>query len=124
MHFKLSVPPQCYNQLNLRQYNSKNKGKHQYENIATAHVDYTFYPSGTVDITVKCSSNPLKLENDTDFTRIIAFLGQLRDRLIRLLADKKETLVPDITEWYLRELDLNKDIKLILHSTLLLQICR
>jgi hypothetical protein len=111
MHFKLKVSPECYIQLNLPQYNINNKGKHQYENIATAHVDYTFYPSGTVDVTVKCSSNPFKLENDTDLTRLTAFLEQLRDRLIRLLADKKETLVPDITEWYLRELDLNKDIE-------------
>jgi hypothetical protein len=110
MHFKLNIPPQCYIQLNLPQYSSKNKGKHQYENISSAHVDYTFYPRGTVDITVKCSSNPLKLEDDTDLARLIAFLGQLRDRLIILLADKRERLVPDITQWYLTELDINKDI--------------
>jgi hypothetical protein len=111
MHFKLEVTPECYIQLNLPQYNSKNKGKHQYENVAGAHVDYTFYPKGTVDIAVKCSSNPLKLENDTDLARLIAFLGRLRDRLIVLLADKEERIVPDLTEWYLTELDINKDIE-------------
>src|SRR5919197_1885604 len=66
--------------------------------------------AGTVDVTVKCSRDPLQLGNDTDLTRLIAFLGQLRDRLILLLADKKERLVPDITQWYLTELDINKDI--------------
>jgi hypothetical protein len=110
MHFKLNISPQCFIQLNLPQYSSKNKGKHQYENVANAHVDYTFYPRGTVDVAVKCSGNPLKLEDDTDLARLIAFLGQLRDRLIILLADKKERLVPDITQWYLTELDINKDI--------------
>src|SRR5215212_3481173 len=54
MHFKLKLSPQCYLQLNLPQYNSNNKGKHQYENIASTHIDYTFYPKGTVDVTVKC----------------------------------------------------------------------
>jgi hypothetical protein len=29
----------------------------------------------TVDVAVKCSSNPLKLEDDTDVIRIIAFLA-------------------------------------------------
>jgi hypothetical protein len=110
MHFKLNISPQCYIQLNLPQYSSKNKGKHQYENIADAHVDYTFYPRGTVDVAVKCSSHPLKLEDDTDLARLIAFLGQLRDRLVTLLVDKKERLVPDITHWYITELDINKDI--------------
>jgi ribonuclease HI len=57
-----------------------------------------------VDIAVKCSSNPLKLENNTDLARLIAFLGRLRDRLIVLLADKEERIVPDLTEWYLTEL--------------------
>ena len=111
MHFKLKVSPQCYTQLNLPQYNINNKGKHQYENIAEAHVDYTFYPKGTVDVTVKCSTHAFKLENDIDLARLISFFGQLRDRLIVLLSDKKEKLVPDITEWYLTELDINKDIE-------------
>jgi hypothetical protein len=110
MHFKLNIPPQCYIQLNLPQYSSKNKGKHQYENTSSAHADYTFYPNRTVDIAVKCSSSPLKLEDDTDLAQLIAFLGQLRDRLVILLVDKKERLVPDITRWYITELDINKDI--------------
>ena len=41
MHFKLRISPQCYIQLNLPTYNTRNKGKHQYENVASAHVDYT-----------------------------------------------------------------------------------
>jgi hypothetical protein len=82
------------------------------------HIDYTFYPSGTVEVTTKCSSNPFKLEDGTDFTRFIAFLGQLRDRLILLLADKKERVVPDVDEWHLRELDINKDIEMSVHIAL------
>jgi hypothetical protein len=35
----------------------------------------------------------------------------IRDRLIILLADKHERLVPDIMDWQLTEADINKDIK-------------
>ncbi len=90
LHFKLELTPECYVQLNLHQYNINNKGKHHYENIGSVAVDYTFYSNGTVDVAAKCSSDPFRLSNDTELARLIAFFGQLRDRLILLLADIKE----------------------------------
>jgi hypothetical protein len=54
---------------------------------------------------------PHKLETEEDRSRLIAFFGQIRDRLILLLCDKHERLVPDIMEWQLTEADINKDIK-------------
>jgi hypothetical protein len=110
LHFKLKLTPQCYLQLSLPQYNN-NKGKHHHENIGSVYVLYTFYPNGTVEVAAKCTSNPFRLSNNTDLACLLAFLGQLRDRLILLLADVKEKIVPDITEWYLRQLDINKDIE-------------
>jgi hypothetical protein len=122
MHFKLKITPDCYIQLNLSKSN-RNNGKHHYERIGIKrHVDYTFYPNGTVNITTECSDNPFKLENESDHSILLSFLGQLRDRLLILLGDKQEEkLIPNITEWYLTEFDINKDIKVsdLLHLTAL-----
>ena len=110
MHFKTKVSPECYAELNLPYY-KKNKGKYHTEIIGSTHVDYVFYSSGTVNINTTCSKNPYKLETEEDRSRIISFFGQIRDRLIILLADKHERLVPDIMDWQLTEADINKDIK-------------
>ena len=110
MHFKTKVSLECYSELNLPYY-KKNKGKYHTEIIGSTHVDYVFYSSGTVNINTTCSKNPYKLETEEDRSRIISFFGQIRDRLIILLADKHERLVPDIMDWQLTEADINKDIK-------------
>jgi hypothetical protein len=122
MHFKLKITPDCYRQLNLPKSN-RNNGKHHYERIGSRrHVDYIFYQNGTVNITTECSNNPFKLENEPDHSILLAFLGQLRDRLLILLGDKEEEkLVPNIMEWGLTECDINKDIKVspLFHFTAL-----
>jgi hypothetical protein len=110
MHFKTKVSPECYAELHLPYY-KKNKGKYHTEIIGSTHVDYVFYSSGTVNINTTCSKNPYKLETEEDRSRIISFFGQIRDRLIILLCDKHERLVPDIMDWQLTEADINKDIR-------------
>jgi hypothetical protein len=57
------------------------------------------------------SNNPFKLEDETDLSRLIAFFGQVRDRLLNFLMDKHERIVPDIMDWQLLECDINKDIE-------------
>ncbi|MGA9152771.1 MAG: hypothetical protein WBZ36_19510 [Candidatus Nitrosopolaris sp.] len=55
---------------------------------------------------------------------IIAFFGQIRDRLIILLRDERERIVPEIMEWQITECDINKDIKishLLHHSAIKIQ---
>ncbi|MGC2570404.1 MAG: hypothetical protein WA364_02750 [Candidatus Nitrosopolaris sp.] len=68
-------------------YYDKNNGKHLSENIGTSRVYYILYPNGTVDTHVTCSNNPFKLETEIDRSRIIAFFGQVRDRLIILIRE-------------------------------------
>ena len=116
MHFKTKISRECYMELNLPKHET-NFGKYHTEIIGNAHVNYTFYSSGTVNIEATCSKNPYRLEREEDKARIQAFFGQIRDRLILLLNDKHERLVPDIIDWYLTECDINKDIKVsdILH---------
>jgi hypothetical protein len=116
MHFKTKVSRECYHELDLPKHNT-NHGKYHAEIIGDTHVNYILYSSGTVNVDTVSSKNPYKIETEEDRSRIIAFLGQARDRLIVLLNDKHERLVPNIMDWYLTECDINKDIKVsdILH---------
>src|SRR5205085_3504922 len=81
MHFKTKVSPECYSELKLPHY-TINRGKHHAEIIGNTHVDYVFYSSGTVNVNTACSRNPYKLETEEDRSRLIAFFGQIRDRLV------------------------------------------
>jgi hypothetical protein len=109
IHLKTKVLTDCYAQLDLPNY-KRNQGKFHSEDINKSRADFIFYPNGTLEIQVKCSENPHKLETEEDRSRLLTFFGQLKDRLTTLLIDKKEKIVPDIMEWYLTECDINKDI--------------
>jgi hypothetical protein len=113
IHFKTRINAVCYSEQNIQAllHARGNRGKQLYEVIGDSMVLYTFYPSGSVIVQVKCSNNPFKLETETDHGRIVAFIGQIRDRLIIFLNDRHERIVPDIMEWYLTECDINRDIK-------------
>jgi hypothetical protein len=52
-----------------------------------------------------------RLEREVDRSRINAFFGQIRDRLIILLRDEHERIVSEIMDWQITECDINKDIK-------------
>ena len=109
MHFKTKVSTECYAELNLPIHKG-NGGKYYTDIIANTSVNYVFYSSGIVNVDTSCSKNPYKLQTEEDRSRIHAFFGQIRDRLIILLNDKHERLVLDIMDWQLTECDINKDI--------------
>jgi hypothetical protein len=109
MQFKLRIIPRCYAELNLNRGRG-NKGKVYVEIIGKVRVTYLFYANGTVMVCTESSNNPLKLENDTDRSCLMAFFDQIRDRLITFLMDRHERLVPDIMDWELTQCDINKDI--------------
>jgi hypothetical protein len=113
MHFKTRINAECYSEQTIQDLPDVqgNRGKQLSEIIGNSRVLYTFYPSGSVIVQVKCSNNPFKLETETDHGRIIAFLGQVRDRLIIFLNDRHERIVPDIMKWHLTECDINRDIE-------------
>ena len=77
----------------------KNRAKIHKENIGRRHVTYTFSPNGTVEIAVKSSDTPFKLETDEDESVIFSFFGQVRDRLIYHVSDIREQQVPPIMKW-------------------------
>jgi hypothetical protein len=109
MQFKVNIPPDCYHEIALP-IGSQNKGKEHEEIIGRTHVRYCFYANGTVMVFTESGNTPFKLEDEFDLSRLIAFFGQVRDRLVVFLADKHERMVPDIMQWQLTQCDINKDV--------------
>ena len=109
MHFRLKINPECYSELDLT-IGKRNKGKQHLEVIGKVRTSYCFYSNGTVMVFTESSNSPFKLEDEVDRSRIIAFFGQVRDRLITFLMDSHERIVPDIIEWQLTGLDVNRDV--------------
>ena len=61
---------------------------------------------------ITCSDRPFKLETDNDVSSLFAFFGQVRDRLLYLLSDVRERIVPSIMEWRLIQCDVNRDLEI------------
>jgi len=110
LQFKLKITPECYAELGTSM-DDGNKGKQLVEVIGKVRVLYYFYANGRVMVFVESSNNPFRLEDEIDLSRLTAFFGQVRDRLIMFLADKHERIVPDIMQWELTQCDINKDVK-------------
>ena len=110
MQFKLKIDPECYNDLDLS-IGKVNNGKEHVEVIGRVRASYRFYSNGTVMVFTESSNTPFKLEDESDRSRLIAFFGQVRDRLVSYLADTHERIVPDLMEWELTQCDVNRDIR-------------
>ena len=111
LHFKTRILPECYQEIVLPA-GPWNKGKEHEELIGRALVRYRFYANGTVVVSTESSNNPLPLATEFDCSNFMAFLGQVRDRLILFLADKHERIVADIMSWELTQCDINKDVRI------------
>jgi hypothetical protein len=78
-------------------------------------VSYYFSKkNGTVEINISNSRFPFKLENDYDRSRILAFLGQVRQSLVDFLhvpRQRSSVIIPDVMEWRVTERD-KQDIRL------------
>ncbi|MGA9154416.1 MAG: hypothetical protein WBZ36_27855 [Candidatus Nitrosopolaris sp.] len=60
---------------------------------------------------VRCSNHPFRLHTEEDRSNLLIFFGQLRERLISIVMDSHERIVPNVMEWELTECDINKDVK-------------
>jgi hypothetical protein len=109
LQLQLSIDARYYNDIQ-KDSSRYNREKQHEERICTALVKYSVYPNGTTMVYVAASKNPFKLEEEADLLTLYSFLGQVRDRLLHLLADPCERIVPPITEWVLTGCDRNKDI--------------
>jgi hypothetical protein len=89
-----------------------NRAKSHEEIIGRRHVTYTFSPNGTVEIGVRCSDTPFRLETDQDESVIFSFFGQIRDGLLYHVSDIRERHIPPIMDWILKACDLNKGVEI------------
>src|SRR5215208_197067 len=115
LHLQLSVAPEYYytsTTITRLPEIEKNKGKQHLERMARADVNFVVYPNGKIMISIACSNNPFKLETDEDESSLFSFLGQVKDRLLYVLNDPRERVVPSVMEWYLSGCDINKDIEI------------
>jgi hypothetical protein len=110
MQLKLKVLPEYYHEIS-NPSNAWNKGKRHEEIVGNTIVTYQFYSNGIIMISVGSSNKPFKVEDDVDRGRLLAFFGQVRDRLVLFLMDKRERVVPDVMQWELTQFDLNRDVK-------------
>ena len=106
----LSIDKQYYKELAQKEGHI-NRAKPYEETIGRRHVTYTFSPSGTVEIAVKSSDTPFRLETDEHESVIFSFLGQVRDRLLYHVSDIRERHIPAVMQWILKACDLNKILK-------------
>jgi hypothetical protein len=95
IHLKLNITPQCYLELDLP-ITHRNKGKKYAKVIGTSRIAYTFYPNGTVNIEVRCSNNPFRLQTEEDRSSLLVFFGQIKQELISILSDSRERIVPNV----------------------------
>jgi hypothetical protein len=109
LQLQLSLESRYYTDIQ-KTTSKRNKSKQHEEKIGTSIVKYLVYPNGKTMVFVACSNNPFKLEDESDVSIVYAFLGQVRDRLLYLMTDPHERIVPPIMKWILTGCDINKDV--------------
>jgi len=110
LQLMLHIDKEYYNELIQADERPGNRAKVHEENIGRRHVTYTFSPNGTVEVGIRSSDTPFRLETDEDESVIFSFLGQVRDRLLYHVSDLRERHIPSIMDWILKACDLNKDV--------------
>lgn len=88
----------------------KNRGKRCQQKIGQGMVTCTVYPGGAVDIQVRCSNKPFRLESLIDISRLLVFLGEIKGFVTSILFDTHGRAIPDVMDWILTECDINKDV--------------
>jgi hypothetical protein len=99
-----------YSSINWPVLSGYNKQKVKTFNLESLRkCSITVSPTGTVNIAFECTLHPYKLHTPSD---LVAFFGSCGLALGELQggANNKINLVPSISEWYLTQLDYNKDI--------------
>jgi hypothetical protein len=98
LQLMLHIDKEYYNMLIQGDECPRNRAKVHEEVIGRRNVVYTFSPNGTVEIAVKSSDTPFRLETDEDESVIFSFLGQVRDGLLYHVSDIRERLTPPIMD--------------------------
>jgi hypothetical protein len=89
-----------------------NRAKSYEENIGRRHATYRLSPNGTVEVSIRTTNTPFRIEKDEDVSNLFSFLGQVRDRFLYHVSDIRERHVPPLLDWILKQCDLNKDVEI------------
>lgn len=89
-----------------------NRAKSHEEIIGERHVVYRLSPNGTVEVSIRTTDTPFRLEKDENVSDLFSFLGQARDRFLYHVSDIRERHVPPLLNWILKQCDLNKDVEI------------
>ena len=92
LQLMLRIDKECYNTLIQGDERPRNRAMVHEEIIGRRHVVYTFSPNGSVEVGVRSSDTPFRLETDEDESVIFSFLSPVRDRLLYHLNDIRERL--------------------------------
>lgn len=108
LHFKTNYHPSYYDSLQIAPTVKKVKVV-EYA-IYDTTVTFTFYPVGTVIISINNSKTPFNFETEADHTRLFCYLGAVSFQLAKILFDPRGRKTPDIMEWFWTYAEANKHI--------------
>jgi hypothetical protein len=111
LQLSLSIDKEYYQDL-AKKAEPINLAKRFEGHFGRRYVIYTFSPNGRVQIAIRSSDTPFRIETDEDEAKLFSFFGQARERLLHYVSGIHERGVSEITEWILKECDLNKDIEI------------
>ncbi len=106
---ELSLDKECYELIKTCPWKG-NLGREVSEVIDNIEVKYDYYKNGNVIIHLASSNRPFRLETEEALAILFSFLGQVRDRLEYHISDPRGRIVPNITQWILKQCDFNKDV--------------
>jgi hypothetical protein len=95
LQLELLINPKGYEDLNRKSIKGSKMKPHE-ERIGKANVKCLIFPNGNVMVYIACSNNPFKLEDEADESVLFTFFGWVYDRLLYLLSDVRESIVPSI----------------------------
>lgn len=111
LQLRFHLDKEYYNELRQKEQ-PINRAKPYEEIIGRRHIIYRLSPNGTVEVSIRTSDTPFRIENDEDVSDLFSFLGQVRDRFLYHVSDLRERHVPPILIWILKQCDLNKDVEI------------
>jgi hypothetical protein len=109
MNFRTCVPPELYEQLDLPS-SEINKAKHCESRIGSFSASNWLYPDGTLMIYTRTSDRPFRMQTESDLYEIMAFAGKIRRCITLRLNDLHGRSIPKITDWYIMQCDINRDV--------------
>lgn len=124
LRLKVTNPYECYYNRTINTapipVGPRDKKKHKRmpkkleHRVGDRKITYLLYLNGTCVICIECSKHSFPLRTDWDVTKLMGFVGEIRDTLRCWLRDNtSNVLVPELDHWVLDHVDICKDIPVV-----------